>query len=132
MRKIIFIVLTIMIVLMVNALPANADHHGGHGGRHPGHGGHGVGRIGIGVYFGPGWWGPYPYYPYYPYSPYYPYYPVTTVIQQPPTDLYVQPAPQAEETQYWYYCEAKRGYYPTVKTCPTGWLKVVPPANPPE
>jgi hypothetical protein len=80
------------------------------------------------VYFGPGWWGPGWRGPY----PYYPYYPVPPVIQQPPTEIYVQPAPQAEEPQYWYYCQESQGYYPNVERCPKGWLKVVPHAKPPE
>jgi hypothetical protein len=72
------------------------------------------------------------FYPSYPYYPYYPYYPAPAVIQQPATDIYVQPAPQPEEADYWYYCQEPQGYYPNVKECPKGWLKVVPPVNPPE
>jgi hypothetical protein len=85
-----------------------------------------------GVWLGPGWWDPWwwgaPYYPYYPYS----YYssPPTVIQQQPPT--YIQPAPQQEEqTYYWYFCRKPEGYYPYVKRCPGGWLKVVPPSGPP-
>lgn len=87
--------------------------------------------------FGPGWWGPYPYYPYYPYGgtypyyPYYPYYPAVRVIQQPRSDIYVEPTPPAEETRYLYYCPEPEGYYPQVGKCPKGWLKVVAPVNPP-
>lgn len=119
MRKFMRIILALMIVLMASSVPAQADR-----GRH-GHGGHG--RVGIGVFVGPGlwwpgWWGPYPYYPYYP----------PPVIVEPPTDLYVQPAPQADENRYWYYCKESQGYYPTVKKCPGGWMKVVPPAPQPE
>jgi len=147
MKKLIGMFLALMLVLVAVAQPAVADrgrsggYHGhgsyrghssyrGHGGYH-GHGGHDGGHVGIGVYlgpgwWGPGWWGPYPYYPYYPYSP------VPTVIQQPSTEIYVQPAPQAEESRYWYYCQESQGYYPDVQRCPEGWLKVVPPENPPE
>jgi hypothetical protein len=38
----------------------------------------------------------------------------------------VQPAPQPEEPNYWYYCHNPEGYYPYVKKCPSGWMKVVP------
>ena len=71
------------------------------------------------------WWGP-AYYPYrYPY--YYPYYPEPPVViqQQPP--VYIQP-----EEQYWYFCQNPEGYYPYIKTCPGGWLKVVPSTPPDE
>jgi hypothetical protein len=71
--------------------------------------------------WGPWWWGP-SFYPYY-----YPYYPETpAVIQQQPS-LYVQP-----EEQYWYFCRNPEGYYPYIKKCPGGWLKVIPPALPDE
>jgi hypothetical protein len=94
-------------------------------------GGHGDGHVGVGVWLGPGWWGP-NYYPFY-----YPYFPPEQriVIEQQP-EMYVQPAPQAEEQQiYWYYCKEPKGYYPYVKQCPSGWMKVVPslpPSSPPE
>lgn len=86
-----------------------------------GHGGHGP-RVGIGLWLGPGWWGPL-YYPSYYYPSYYPEPPL--VIQQQP-EVYVQPAPQEEQPAYWYYCTAQQGYYPYVKECPSGWMKVVP------
>lgn len=121
MKKLICIVLTLVVVIMANSLPAYAARggHFGHGGGH------------VGVFIGPGfggagWWGSYPYYPYYPY-----YAAPPVIIQQPQSDMYVQPAPQAEETQYWYFCPDPQGYYPNVKKCPKGWMKVVPPANPP-
>ncbi|MBP1610315.1 MAG: proline-rich region [Acidobacteria bacterium] len=54
--------------------------------------------------------------------------------QYPPPQLYMQPMP--EETirpGYMYYCVYSNGYYPYVKGCPGGWLKVVPvPAPPPQ
>ena len=91
MRNFMRIVLALMIVLMASSMPVQAD-RGMHG--------HGGGRARIGVFvgpgfWGPGWWGPYPY-------PYYPYYPPPVVVEQP-TDMYVQPAPQADATRYWYY-----------------------------
>jgi hypothetical protein len=76
-----------------------------------------------------GWWGPgafwggaffgaalaYPYYAY-PYRYYgYPY-------------PYAQPPVYNTEPQqdYWYYCQNPQGYYPYVKNCPGGWMRVVP------
>jgi hypothetical protein len=93
-------------------------HHGRHGGRL-------------------GWWwvvgGIWYFYPspIYPYPD--PYTPPVTVIeqQQPPvvvapqTDVQVQPQQPA---QVWYYCDAAKGYYPYVPSCPSGWRTV--PATP--
>lgn len=119
MKKV--IVLILAVVLMVSTAPAFAARGG--------HGWHGGGHAHIGLYVGPGWWWPGWWEPY-PY--YYPYYaPPPRVIVQPPSDIYVQPAPQAEEPRYWYYCQDPQGYYPDVKRCPKGWLKVVPPTAPP-
>ncbi|MEA5113136.1 MAG: OmpA family protein [Geobacteraceae bacterium] len=91
--------------------------YGGHGGyyRYGGYGRHG-GYYGGGVWFGPGWWSPY--YPYYPYYLHYPYYPAPPVVVPRPS--------------YWYYCRDPEGYYPYVKQCPTGWMRVVPSAPPVE
>ncbi|MFZ3046706.1 MAG: hypothetical protein WA151_12400 [Desulfatirhabdiaceae bacterium] len=55
---------------------------------------------------------------FYPYS----HYPAPRVI--------VQPAP-LETPSYWYYCENPKGYYPYVKDCPYGWMKVVPETTAP-
>lgn len=33
------------------------------------------------------------------------------------------PLPKAQF--YWYYCKNPSGYYPYVKQCPSGWMKVV-------
>jgi hypothetical protein len=78
------------------------------------------GDVLIGPGWGPWWWGP----PYYPYGPYYSEPPVV-VPQQPPA--YVEPSPQPEAQYYWYFCQKPEGYYPYVKKCPDGWLKVIPP-----
>jgi hypothetical protein len=153
MKKTVCLVLAVLVLLFVGSISAYADDRGGErggGGWHGGdrwHGGDGWGggdrwrggdrwyggnrwrgSIWIGPGWGPGWWGPsyYSYYPYYPYDPYYPYYAVPpAVIQQQPQE-YVQPAPQ--EQYYWYFCQDPQGYYPYVKKCPKGWLKVVPSA----
>lgn len=122
MKTLARIIFTVMVLLLLGSIPESSAE-----GRHSGHGG---GHVGVGVWLGPGWWGP-PYYPYYPY--YYPYYPPEQriVIEQQP-EMYAQPAPQAEEQQqYWYYCKEPKGYYPYVKECPNGWMKVVPSPPPP-
>ena len=122
------------------------DHHGG-GDWH--HGDHGGSNWYGSVWIGPGWgWGPwwgspyysyYPYYPYYPYNPYNPYYPYySPYYSEPPVTIqkesptYAQPAPQPEQQYYWYFCQNPEGYYPYIKKCPGGWLKVVPPTPPDE
>jgi hypothetical protein len=54
------------------------------------------------------------------------------VIQQQPS-VYEEQAPQQEQQQsYWYYCQESKTYYPYVKQCPGGWLKVVPAPAPPQ
>lgn len=60
--------------------------------------------------------------PVYPYPN--PWEPPPVVMVTPPVDV----APPAPPTQYWYYCDASRGYYPYVPTCPGGWQQV--PATP--
>ncbi|UCF92875.1 MAG: hypothetical protein JSW39_01580 [Desulfobacterales bacterium] len=64
--------------------------------------------------------------PWYPYSYYYAAPPVV-IQQQPP--VYAPPEPP--EVNYWYYCQNPQGYYPYVKSCPGGWMKVVPETTPP-
>ena len=121
MKKIIFILLAVVALLLGNSVPGEAAR--GHGG---GHGG-GRGHVGVDLWLGPGfgpWWGPgwYPYsYPYgYPYS--------SPVIIQKEPDLYLEP--QTEQPRYWYFCKDPEGYYPYVKNCPNGWMKVVPSPAP--
>ena len=64
--------------------------------------------------------------PWYPYS----YYsaPPVVIKQQPP--VYIEP--EEQESGYWYYCQEAQAYYPYVKSCPGGWMKVVPEATPPQ
>jgi hypothetical protein len=79
-----------------------------------------------------GWWwvvaGAWYFYPQpvYPYPD--PYQPPVVVVQSssPPAP---SAAPQPSTAQYWYYCEAAKGYYPYVPSCPGGWKAV--PATPP-
>jgi hypothetical protein len=85
-------------------------------------------HFGVGINFGPYWgpyWGPAWYYP----PPYY-YYPPAVVVASPPAPQQYVERHDAPAQNYWYYCEATRGYYPYVKECPGGW-KAVPPAPAP-
>jgi hypothetical protein len=127
--------LTFLTVLFVIGLMAGSAQAGGHG--YYGSSGHGYyGGSGHGYYGGSGhgyyggWW-PGIYWgglalaglPWYPYN----YYPQpSTVVQQAP--VYVQP--QQQDDYYWYYCENPKGYYPYISSCQSGWMKVVPNANP--
>jgi hypothetical protein len=160
MKRIVFNMVGLLALLIACNLPAYAagpgGYHGsgghsgsggyqrtggyqGHGGYHGsanyyGHGGNnGHGNsysFGIGITpgwggWGPGWWGP----PAYPYYPYYPYYPAPPVVIQQQPQAYAQQNQQ--ESDYWYYCQNPQGYYPYVKSCPGGWMKVVPDTVPP-
>jgi len=121
MKKITFAVLLLAVALLIaGPLPGHARGFGGFRG-----GGHIVVRGGHGW----GWW---------PWviggamvgstlaAPY--YYPPPVVVQAPPP-LYAQP--EQQQDYYWYYCQNPQGYYPYVKSCPSGWMKVVPDTNPP-
>lgn len=123
MKTFIRIILAVLVVLGIGMQPADAD-RGGHG-RHRG------GHVEFGLFLGPGWWGPYPY-SYSPYYPYHPYYsPPPVIIQQQPPEIRVEPSTRPDTpSSYWYYCQDPQGYYPNVKKCPKGWMKVVPPTNP--
>ena len=48
-------------------------------------------------------------------------------IERPTQRSYTAPAPQPKAQ---YYCPDS-GYYPSVQTCPRGWLRVVPDGAPP-
>ena len=69
-----------------------------------------------------------PFYPwYYPPYYYYPPYPPVVAVPPAPTTYVEQGSPPAQNApSYWYYCEASKTYYPYVKECPAGWLRVVP------
>jgi hypothetical protein len=62
----------------------------------------------------------------YPYPD--PYTPPPVVVVQPTPQVQVPSAPPP--TQYWYYCDQAKGYYPYVPNCPGGWRMV--PATPPD
>lgn len=113
MRKAMFALLAAAGVVMVCALPAFAWHGGHWGGS---------------VWIGPGWGPVYPY-PFYVGPPAVIERPV--IIREPPP-VYVEKAPSLRDEDYWYYCPDPQGYYPEVKKCPKGWLKVVPSPEPPD
>ncbi|RXZ38962.1 hypothetical protein D9O50_00075 [Oxalobacteraceae bacterium CAVE-383] len=85
--------------------------------------GHFHGGIYIGgPVWGPGW-GP----GYYPPSYYYPPAPVyVTPVQPAAPPVYVEQS----KDDYWYYCAQPKAYYPYVKECPQGWMRVVPGDGP--
>ncbi len=91
--------------------------------------GHGHSRVVVGFNFGypVGWYAPWYYAP-----PAY-YYP--PAVYAPPTPTtYVERSDVAEEAPAqppatWYFCREANGYYPYVKQCPGGWMRV--PAQPP-
>ena len=117
MNKSFCLILVAVILILSSALPSQAEWHGGHGGF----------SFRGSIWVGPGWWGPWGY----PYSyPYYPYYAESPVVIEKQAPVYVQPNRQQEESDYWYFCTKPQGYYPYIKRCPGGWLKVVPSAPP--
>ncbi len=103
--------------LMVQGVQARWHGHNGGGwghGHYRGWGGSGI-YLGVPLVVGRPW---------YPYG-YYPQPPV--VVQQTP--VYVEPQKQ-EDDYYWYYCQNPKGYYPYIKSCRSGWMKVVPDTDP--
>jgi hypothetical protein len=117
--------------------------HGSHGGGHNnwsrggyGHGGHVGSHTNFGFYIGAPlfWWPDAYYYPSYYYPPYY-YYPRSRVYIEEESPVYIQrndtaAASTTPPASYWYYCQNPQGYYPYVKECPGGWMKVVPQTPP--
>jgi len=53
-------------------------------------------------------------------------------VAQGPYQEYVQPNEQQEENYYWYFCPDANNFYPYVKKCPRGWLRVFPAKTPPD
>jgi len=57
------------------------------------------------------------------------YYPAPPRVCAAPPAVWVERGRGEED--YWYYCENPRGYYPYVRSCPGGWMRVVPDTVPP-
>jgi hypothetical protein len=108
-------VLTLSAVLLGAAAsaPAFAWHHGG---------------VRFGVVIGAPFY-PWYYPPYYTYPPY-TYAPYPSAPAAPTTYIEQGSAQPAQGSSYWYYCEASKTYYPYVKECPAGWMRVVPQVTP--
>jgi hypothetical protein len=90
--------------------------------------------VGIGVpgpaWYGPPLWAPRPLWGYPAVAAAPPvYYGPPPVIVPPPA--YTSPS-AAAESDYWYYCEGARAFYPYVRSCPGGWMRVVPETVPPD
>jgi hypothetical protein len=113
--------LLIVALLIASVAPSEA------GGRHHRHGRGPRVFVGLGLGFGPAWYG-YPYYPHWYYPPPVYAYPTPVVVQQPTVyvEQHVPPASSAPPAppQYWYYCERAAAYYPNVPTCDEPWVKV--------
>lgn len=123
MQRIVKILLAVALLAGAGGSYADGHHHHGHGGS----------RLHFGLVIGPTW-GPWYNYPPYPAPVYYP--PVvverqpTIYVEQvptvPPAPVPVAPAVNPQPVNYWYYCQAAQAYYPYVKQCPGGWVKVLP------
>ena len=132
MKKMTYAVLAVIVLFLITPMSVDARGRGIHGGvnmrigphyRYPARAWRAYPRWGFGFY----WGGPVGVRPWYP-GPYYYYGAPPVVIEQPPP---VYTPPQAPPPQYWYYCQDPQGYYPYVKNCPGGWMKVVPQVTPP-
>ena len=60
-----------------------------------------------------------------------PVYVAPPVYYTPPPPVVYPYYGQQQHPYYWYYCPNPQGYYPYVKSCPGGWMKVVPNVTPP-
>ena len=122
MKKPIYMVLAVFVMLFVVLFTSVGPVYAFRPGPPPVRGGVWVGP-GWGPGWGPWWWGPFVY-------PFYDYPRQPIVIEQQPPVVYDQQNQQPEEQYYWYYCAESKTYYPYVKQCAKGWMKVVPTLNP--
>jgi hypothetical protein len=120
MKKLACVVLIAVVMLAVSPPSGYAQPRRVHVGAHV--------RLGPGFFWGPWfyWAGPLALGPWYPYY-HYPALPPVVVQQQAP----VYAEPEQQQPYYWYYCQNPPGYYPYVRECPGGWMKVVPDVTPP-
>ncbi|MDR3221176.1 MAG: hypothetical protein LBU46_04080 [Candidatus Accumulibacter sp.] len=124
MKKQLIVTVALFLLGLVAVGDAFADRGRGrgHGWSH-GHG-HGHSRIGVGIVVGAPFWRPWHYPSYYHYPP--------VVIERQAPPVYIEQAPPVEiRTQtvysgYWYYCQSPSGYYPEIRECPQGWVKIPP------
>ena len=144
MKKITALCLAITLIGSISIHTALADRgYGGYGGggygRHHNdgyrgghHNGFGYGALGLGLGLGIGdgvgnYYGGYNNYGYgYPPT-------VVTVPTAPPIYIQQAPAPpvvQQIQSNYWYYCESSKSYYPYVRECASGWQQVEPTPPP--
>jgi len=144
MKKITILCLAITLIGSISINPAwghgGGGHHGGggghyvggYGGHHGGYRGYGYGALGLGLGLGMGYglgnyYGGYNNYGY--------AYPPTVVAVPTAPPVYIQqiPVPEVQQSQsnYWYYCQSSKGYYPYVRECPSGWQQVEPTPPPP-
>jgi hypothetical protein len=136
-------IITLLILIANNVVWAR----GGHGHRHHHHLNLGIG-IGSGYYsgfYGPGFYGSGFYGPgFYGYRSYgypdpffnRPFYGYPPIVVVPPVTppVYIQREqlkPTQPQVGYWHYCQNPAGYYPSVKSCPGGWLQVPPQSSTP-
>jgi len=145
MKRLVNILFAVVLGFALLSLLPISEAQGGYG-WHGGWGGYHRGFYGWGYYGG---WGYYPrwYYPFYrgfpivgwpyvgwPYASYagwpyvgWPYYPPEATAAPP-----AYSEPEQQQPYYWYYCQNPQGYYPYIKSCPGGWIPVVPNITPPK
>jgi hypothetical protein len=71
----------------------------------------------VGIHFGTVW-GPWIYPPPWYYQP-------AIVVPPPPPPVYIEQN-EAPAGAFWHYCRSAGGYYPYIRECREGWLKVLP------
>lgn len=131
MKKLLFGLLAVVVVLAGTVVPSYAgwQHGGGWNGGWQG-GGHGAWHGG----WDGGWRAPVvfvgPRYVVVPPAFYYsrPYLYAPSIAVAAPPLVVVAPAPPVytQISPYWYYCQNPAGYFPSVPQCPSGWLQVAP------
>ena len=89
---------------------ASSWHHGGGSGWH-------------GYHHGYGFYGHWPWYFPWAYGYGLPFY-GTTFYEGQVTYVEMAPAGAVQPANVWYYCKDPEGYFPYVKTCPSGWQTV--------
>lgn len=106
--------------------------YGGYGGLGGGYGFYSSRFYGPGFYdgfYGYGGYGGYGYHRY-NHGAYYP--PAVVIPSTPPVYIEKEPEQPVQSTQtnqesnHWHYCRKPEGYYPYVRKCEGGWLKVAP------